>query len=170
MNVLEFSKCLYNNKHLVGGKCSSLGELLHLAKKYNFHIADGFATTTILFDDYLEYNNLTSLLEITLKDIKTNDIKELESISKVISSKIINGQFTEKQISDITDSYNELCRKYNTTNLEVAIRSSSISEDSSNASFAGQQDTFLNIRGINDKCSGFNCHKLSRLSFRDAVD
>ena len=150
MNILEFSKCLYNNKHLVGGKCSSLGELYNLSKKYNFNIADGFATTTILFDDYLEYNNLTSLLEITLKDIQTDDIKELESISKVISSKIINGQFTDKQISDITDSYNELCRKYNTTNLEVAIRSSSISEDSSNASFAGQQDTFLNIRGIDD--------------------
>lgn len=150
MNVLEFSKCLYENKHLVGGKCSSLGELYHLSEKYNFHIADGFATTTILFDDYLEHNNLTSLLEITLKNIKTDNIKELESISNVISSKIINGVFTEQQISDITNSYNDLCRKYNTTNLEVAIRSSSISEDSSNASFAGQQDTFLNIRGIDD--------------------
>ena len=150
MNVLEFSKCLYDNKHLVGGKCSSLGELYHLSKKYNFHIADGFATTTILFDDYLKHNNLTSLLEITLKNIKTDDIKELESISTVISTKIINGKFTEQQIKDITNSYNDLCKKYNTTDLEVAIRSSSISEDSSNASFAGQQDTFLNIRGIDD--------------------
>ena len=150
MNVLEFSKCLYDNKHLVGGKCSSLGELYHLSKKYNFHIADGFATTTILFDDYLEHNNLTSLLEITLKNIQTDDIKELESISTVISTKIINGEFTEQQITDITNSYNDLCKKYYTTDLEVAIRSSSISEDSSNASFAGQQDTFLNIRGIDD--------------------
>jgi pyruvate,water dikinase len=150
MNVLEFSKCLYKNKHLVGGKCSSLGELYHLSKQYNFHIADGFATTTILFDDYLNYNNLTSLLEITLKDIQTDDIKELESISADISSKVINGEFTKKQISDITNSYNDLCKKYDTPNLEVAIRSSSISEDSVNASFAGQQDTFLNIRGIDD--------------------
>ena len=150
MNVLEFSKCLYENKHLVGGKCSSLGELYHLSKKYDFHIADGFATTTILFDNYLEYNNLTSLLEKTLKNIQTTDIALLESISSNIIDKIINGRFTEAQEKDIELSYNELCNKYNTTNLEVAIRSSSISEDSINASFAGQQDTFLNIRGIND--------------------
>ena len=148
MNILEFKDCKYENKHLVGGKCSSLGELYHLSKKYNFHIADGFAVTTKLFDDYIKYNNLEKLLEATLKDLQTTNINEIQSISTIISSKIINGTFTEDQINDIKEAYTTLCEKYNTTDLEVAIRSSSISEDSSNASFAGQQDTFLNIKGI----------------------
>ena len=148
MNILEFKDCSYENKHLVGGKCSSLGELYHLSKKYNFHIADGFAVTTVLFDDYIKYNNLEKLLEATLKDLQTTNINEIQSISTIISSKIINGSFTEDQINDIKKAYITLCEKYNTGDLEVAIRSSSISEDSSNASFAGQQDTFLNIKGI----------------------
>ena len=150
MNILEFKDCKYENKHLVGGKCSSLGELYHLSKKYNFHIADGFAVTTKLFDDYIKFNNLEKLLEATLKDLQTTNINEIQSISTIISSKIINGTFTEDQINDINEAYTTLCEKYNTPDLEVAIRSSSISEDSSNASFAGQQDTFLNIKGIHN--------------------
>ena len=148
MNILEFSKCLYENKHLVGGKCSSLGELYKLSKQYGFKIADGFAVTTILFDNYMKYNNLTELLYKTLKNIKTTELKELETISTDIINKIIDGKFTKEQITDITNAYQQLSEKYNTTEVDVAIRSSSISEDSQNASFAGQQDTFLNISGI----------------------
>ena len=66
MNVLEFSKCLYNNKHLVGGKCSSLGELFHLSKKYNFHIADGFATTTIGSKEVTESDQFDELVTETV--------------------------------------------------------------------------------------------------------
>ena len=150
MNILEFKDCNYENKNLVGGKCSSLGELYNLSKKYKFHIADGFAITTILFDDYIKNNNLDGLLLATLKDLQTTNINEIQSISTIISSKIINGSFTDKQIRDIEESYITLCEKYNTTDLEVAIRSSSISEDSSNASFAGQQDTYLNIKGTDN--------------------
>ena len=150
MNILEFSKCNYDNKYLVGGKCSSLGELYHLSKKYNFNIADGFATTTILFDDYLKHNNLTQLLSDTLKDISTTNISTLEDISEDIINKIVNGEFTREQINDISIAYEDLCLKYNTSDVDVAIRSSSISEDSSNASFAGQQDTYLNIKGIDN--------------------
>ncbi len=150
MNTLEFSQCLYKNKYLVGGKCSSLGELYHLAKKYNFNIADGFSTTTVLFDDYLRHNNLTQLLETTLKDITTTDIETLTKISEDIIHRIVTGEFTQQQINDISIAYEDLCIKYGTSDVDVAIRSSSISEDSSNASFAGQQDTYLNISGIDN--------------------
>lgn len=149
-NILEFSKCLYENKRLVGGKCSSLGELYKLSQKHGFKIADGFATTTILFDDYLKHNQLTELLETQLRDIKTTDLKVLEKVSGDIINKIVTGKFTESQIQDITKAYQQLCNTYGKQDLDVAIRSSSISEDSSNASFAGQQDTYLNIKGIDD--------------------
>ena len=149
-NILEFSKCSYANKNLVGGKCSSLGELYQLSEKYGFKIADGFATTTILFDNYIKFNNLTQLLESSLKNINTTDINILKDISTGIIDKIINGSFTDDQIKDIKDAYKILCNKYNTTDVDVAIRSSSIAEDCENASFAGQQDTYLNIKGIED--------------------
>ena len=56
--ILWFKNCSSKNKHLVGGKCSSLGELYNLSKKINFNIANGFATTTVMYDMFIKYNNL----------------------------------------------------------------------------------------------------------------
>ena len=61
--IVWFKDCSYKNKHLVGGKCSSLGELYMLSKKYGFMIADGFAISTILYDNFIEYNNLTQIID-----------------------------------------------------------------------------------------------------------
>ena len=58
VNIIWFKDCSYQNKHLVGGKCSSLGELHTLSQTINFNIADGFAITTIFYDLYLEQNNV----------------------------------------------------------------------------------------------------------------
>jgi phosphoenolpyruvate synthase/pyruvate phosphate dikinase len=60
--IVWFKDCSYNNKHLVGGKCSSLGELHYLAKMINFEIADGYAVTTTLYDRFIEENNLTNII------------------------------------------------------------------------------------------------------------
>ena len=150
MNVLDFSGCSYLTKYLVGGKSSSLGELYNLSKKYNFKISDGFSTTTVLFENYMRHNDLNELLESNLRDISTPTLSKLDTISSKIISEVIGGKFTDEQVNDISNSYTNLCNKYNQPDLEVAIRSSSISEDSPNASFAGQQDTFLNIRGIDN--------------------
>tara|TARA_A100001015_G_scaffold221484_1_gene249267 strand:- start:4498 stop:4680 length:183 start_codon:yes stop_codon:yes gene_type:complete len=59
MEIIYFKDCSYKNKHLVGGKCSSLGELYSLSQKLNFDIADGFAVTTHLYDTFIEQNNLS---------------------------------------------------------------------------------------------------------------
>ena len=150
MNILEFSKCDYGNKHLVGGKCSSLGELYHLSGKYGFKIADGFATTTLLFNDYMINNKLNCLLDTLLEDTDDISLTELEKASKIIIDKIVNGSFTAEQITDISHAYLNLSNKYQTNDIGVAIRSSSIAEDSQTASFAGQQDTYLNIKGIDN--------------------
>jgi phosphoenolpyruvate synthase/pyruvate phosphate dikinase len=61
--ILWFKDCSYKNKNIVGGKCSSLGELYNLSQKIGFSIADGFAITTIFYDIYLEQNNLTTIIE-----------------------------------------------------------------------------------------------------------
>ena len=146
MNVIEFKDCSYKNKNIVGGKCSSLGELYKLSQLLNFNIADGFALTTNLYDTFIEQNNLNKIINDTLNKLNYEDINELEEESNNLINKITNSQFNNEQINLIKNYYEKLCNKYNNNNLEVAIRSSALAEDMPNASFAGQQDTYLNIK------------------------
>ena len=169
MNILFFKECSYNNKNIVGGKNSSLGELYHLSQKLNFSIADGFALTTNLYDKFIEQNNLNDFIKLKLEKINYDDINCIENTSNSIIEKIINSEFTSDQIEEISKNYNKLSKLYSHDNLEVAIRSSAIAEDLPNASFAGQQDTFLNVFGIDNlidnikKCYGslFNTRAIS---------
>jgi len=152
-NIIWFKDCSYKNKHLVGGKCSSLGELYNLSNKINFSIADGFSITTILYDEFIKYNNLNELIENKINDINndlTENIKNLDVVSKELRDLIIFANFSDEHYSEIQNNYNELCGHYRKNNLDVAVRSSAIAEDLSNASFAGQQDTYLNIKGIDN--------------------
>ncbi len=147
--VIWFRDCSFKNKHLVGGKCCSLGELYHLSKKIFFSIADGFAVTTELYDNFIKNNNLNLIIENKLLDINVEDIRELEEKSRELRELIVNGSFTEEQEKLITENYKELSNLYSKDDLEVAVRSSAIAEDLPNASFAGQQDTYLNVRSAN---------------------
>jgi pyruvate,water dikinase len=143
--IIWFKDCSYKNKNLVGGKCSSLGELYYLSKKLYFSIADGYAITTKMYDDYIRYNNLEEIIKNKLEKIDTTNIKELEEESKYLKNLIISGDFISEHKELILNSYRELSNIYRKKNLEVAVRSSAIAEDLPNASFAGQQDTLLNI-------------------------
>ena len=96
-SVLWFRDCSYKNKHLVGGKCSSLGELYNLSHKINFHIADGFALTTVLYDNFLEQNGITGRIEQKLADIDISDIELLEKESEELRNMILEGTFTDVQ-------------------------------------------------------------------------
>ena len=169
MDIIEFKDCSYKNKHLVGGKCSSLGELYHLSQNLNFQIADGFAITTKMYDDFVSENNLDEIIQELLESIDYDDIENIELVSKQLINKIVSSEFNEPQMKMICEHYHKLCKKYNNSILEVAIRSSALAEDLPNASFAGQQDTYLNVKGIEDviqnikKCFGslFNVRALS---------
>ena len=68
-SILWFKSCSYKNKNLVGGKCASLGELHYLARMLNFDIADGFAITTKMYDEFIERNNLQSDIESLLESV-----------------------------------------------------------------------------------------------------
>ena len=148
--ILWFHECSYKNKHLVGGKCSSLGELHNLSQKINFNIADGFAITTTLYDIFLEQNHLTCQIESKLSSINIDDIEMLECESTELKNLVLSGSFTEEQETIIIKNYQDLSALYHKETLEVAIRSSAIAEDLPNASFAGQQDTYLNVKGRED--------------------
>ena len=157
-DIIWFKDCSYKNKSMVGGKCSSLGELYHLSTTLNFDIADGFAITTAFYDEFIINNNLESViaskLELIERKIKNepnadefSEIEIIETMSDLLKDLIVTSQFTKHQRQVIIDNYRLLCDKYSVSHLPVAVRSSAIAEDLPNASFAGQQDTFLNIAG-----------------------
>jgi pyruvate,water dikinase len=145
--IFWFKDCSFKNKHLVGGKCCSLGELYKLSKKMLFSIADGFAVSITIYDLYLKYNKIDQKIIDILNSINYDNLTELNLKSEELKDLIINGSFSTEHESLIVNYYNELCELYRKENLEVAIRSSAIAEDLPNASFAGQQDTYLNIFG-----------------------
>ena len=169
MKIIDFKDCSYKNKHLVGGKCSSLGELYHLSQKINFKIADGFAITTELYDEFIQENQLQDTIVSALESISYDLIQDIEKTSSHLIHAITKGSFSKNQELLIESAYKRLCQKYESSDLDVAIRSSAIAEDLPNASFAGQQDTYLNVWGIDElfinikKCfaSLFNTRALS---------
>ncbi len=150
--LLWFKDCSFKNKNIVGGKCSSLGELYNISNKIGFSVADGFALTINLYDLYLKQNNLIDIIKNKLDNININDYDDLNKISLELRNLIINGKFTQEQIDLINYNYKLLSSNYNINNdnINVAIRSSAIAEDLPDASFAGQHDTYLNITGIDN--------------------
>lgn len=146
-DIIWFKDCSYANKHLVGGKCSSLGELYHLSKQINFCIADGFAITTKLYDGFIKYNDLNCIINDSLNNIDTDNINNLEIESNKLKEIITSATLSYEHYYIIINNYRKLCELYNTENMDIAVRSSALAEDLPNASFAGQQDTYLNVSG-----------------------
>ncbi len=146
-----FEECDFHQKKYYGGKCTSLGELSRLSNKIGFQIGDGFALSTFMYDSFLEYNKIDKKIEGMMKKMEENmGYKELEEIGEEIRGMILSGKMREEDKEEIWKYYEELGLKYKMskdTFLEVSVRSSAICEDSETASFAGQQDTYLNIYG-----------------------
>ena len=135
---------------LVGGKNASLGEMIQNLNNLNINIPDGFIITANGFDKFISNNNLNKKINSIIKSINVDNTIELKNNSEEIKNLIINSQFPEDLKNNIIDYYIKLSEKYNTNNLSVAVRSSGTSEDMPDASFAGQQDTYLNVKGIDD--------------------
>lgn len=148
--IVWFKHCSHQNKNQVGGKNCNLGELYRLSQLLGFNIANGFAITTMAYERFIEYNKLENDIIKKLETIDFNDIDTLQQISNDIKSTIISGKMPEDMTQIINASYQDLSNLYNTTNLSVAVRSSAICEDLQNLSFAGQQDTYLNVTGESD--------------------
>lgn len=145
--LVWFRDCSYKNKHLVGGKCSSLGELHNIAKRIGFSIGDGFALSITLYDEFIENNHLEQVINESLDSIDIENIKDLEEKSALLREKITSAEMSVYHTEMIFDYYRQLSRIYGHDEIEVAVRSSALAEDLPNASFAGQHDTYLNVCG-----------------------
>ena len=144
--VLWFDECDIKDIPIVGGKCASLGELL----KAGIPVPPGFAVTTDAYHRFLKEGGIKDDILSLLKDIKEDDIESGESISKSIRELIEKTPVSTELEDYIGEYYRRLSKYCNFPAVPVAVRSSATAEDLPGASFAGQQDTFLWIRGIDD--------------------
>jgi pyruvate,water dikinase len=144
--VLWFESLSRGDVGLVGGKNSSLGEMVRQLGQEGIKVPPGFATTAQAFRHYLDANHLDEMIAVTLARLEVGKIK-LPEAGRVIREAIIAGDWPDAIRDEILAAFRELARRTGSTDLSVAVRSSATAEDLPDASFAGQQETYLNVRG-----------------------
>lgn len=131
---------------LVGGKNASLGEMLQQLTPKGIRVPDGFATTATAYRQFIQKNGLDATLRALFADLDVTDVKNLQHRGAQARSLILNAPFPPELEVAIRDAYRDLCNEYG-ANADVAVRSSATAEDLPDASFAGQQETYLNVHG-----------------------
>jgi pyruvate, water dikinase len=131
---------------MVGGKNASLGELLANLKGAGIRVPSGFATTSSAYWHYLKANDLDSLIASKIGDLEKGEA-HLAETGASIRSAILSAEWPADLATAIVDAYRTLSQRLDPDAADVAVRSSATAEDLPDASFAGQQETFLNIRG-----------------------
>jgi pyruvate,water dikinase len=144
--VLDLAEVGADDVQLVGGKCASLGELYRALRPRGVRAVDGFATTSEAYRLLLETNGLRERLRELLDGLDHNDINALNAVGRQARALMLDTPLPEPVNQAILDAFRRLCARLSRT-PEVAVRSSATAEDLPDASFAGQQDTILNVRG-----------------------
>ena len=134
---------------IVGGKNASLGEMLKALKDKGILVPDGFATTADAYWEFLKFNRLHEKIAAVLSEHKKGKLS-LEKAGANIRALIVKGSFPPALAKEIGQAYQQLAKKYRMAHVDVAVRSSATAEDLPSASFAGQQETYLNVRGEKD--------------------
>lgn len=145
--IRRFAELNRNDVALVGGKNASLGEMFSTLAPRGVQVPNGFATTSAAYWLYLEHNNLREKITARLNGLDIADVATLQQTGEQIRNWIIAGEMPPALCDTIAVAYAELEKQYG-KDTDVAVRSSATAEDLPDASFAGQQETFLNIRGI----------------------
>jgi pyruvate,water dikinase len=131
----------------VGGKNASLGELLHDLAAAGVNVPDGFALTVDGFHRHLAAAGLTDTIARELDQLDHRDTAQLSRVARGIRERIIAASLPVEVASAVRAAYRDLCQRESVPNVSVAVRSSATAEDLPTASFAGQQETYLNVRG-----------------------
>src|ERR1051326_3270743 len=146
-NILPLNKVGINDVELVGGKNASLGEMLQHLSKIGINIPNGFVITVNAFNQFIEFNGLDKNLRDRISEIDYNNVESLRRAGLQVRSLIRNSKFPSALSAEIIEAYYNLSQSYGQENTDVAVRSSATAEDLPDASFAGQQETYLNVRG-----------------------
>ena len=148
--VIWFEKLRMTDVEQVGGKNASLGEMISQLAGSGVRVPGGFATTAQAYRDFLQHNGLADKISAVLAKLDIDDVSELARIGKEIRQWIIDTPFPAKLDADIKEAWDQMVADAGGADISVAVRSSATAEDLPDASFAGQQETFLNIRGLDN--------------------
>lgn len=145
-HTLWFNTLSMNDVNQVGGKNASLGEMVSNLSNAGVSVPNGFATTSHAFHEFLEYEGLNNRIYDLLGTLDVNDVDALRETGSTIRNWILDAPFPRELEQSIRRDYLELIDGNQA--LSVAVRSSATAEDLPDASFAGQQETFLNVKGV----------------------
>lgn len=148
-NTIFFRDLRKKDVEMVGGKNASLGEMYSLLTPKGINIPNGFATTADAFKNYLVFNGIDKKLDKLFNDLDLSKLENVQKAGKKSREMILKGRFPKELKEEIIEGYQKLCEEYG-ENCDVAVRSSATAEDSPDASFAGQHESYLNIKGEKD--------------------
>ncbi|MGL5065437.1 MAG: PEP/pyruvate-binding domain-containing protein, partial [Microcoleus sp.] len=162
--VLWFDEVGISDIHLVGGKNASLGEMIRQLTAKGVRVPNGFATTAYAYRYFIESGGLEAKLRELFADLDVADVSNLRQKGKEARAMILDTPFPRDLQAAIAQAYDTLCEMYG-DRTDVAVRSSATAEDLPDASFAGQQETYLNV----NNCTGVLecCHKCFASTFTD---
>lgn len=139
-----------NDVGLVGGKNASLGEMIKELASEGVNVPYGFALTADSYWYLLEKAQIKDKIKSTLDNLNTHDITDLQKKCLLVRQMIEEAPLPLDLLQEIKEAYIKLSSMYSVQNTDVAVRSSATAEDLPDASFAGQQDTYLNVKGIDE--------------------
>ncbi|YCO00776.1 phosphoenolpyruvate synthase [Vibrio sp. VNB-15] len=145
-NTLWFNGLSMDDVDKVGGKNASLGEMVSNLANVGVSVPNGFATTSYAFNQFLDHEGLDERIHQLLDELDVEDVEALRETGAKIRQWVLEAPFPADLEQDIRDNYQELTDNH--PEISVAVRSSATAEDLPDASFAGQQETFLNVKGI----------------------
>jgi pyruvate,water dikinase len=147
MNIKWFKDLNIKDIPLVGGKNASLGEMFSKLTKNGIKVPNGFALTSTAYWEFLKYNKIDKKIKQIVNDLNVHDVKKLAIAGKKVREIIMGAEFPKEMEQEIKKAYAQLSKEAGRKNVDVAVRSSATAEDLPDASFAGQQETYLNVCG-----------------------
>ncbi len=146
--IKKFEELTIQDVPIVGGKNASLGQMIRELGQQGIKIPTGFAVTAEAYWHYIDSNNLRDAMQKVMGRLKNyQEIDVLQSVGKEIRTMMVDAVMPDDLEAEIKQAYHNLCKKYGQNTCDVAVRSSATAEDLPTASFAGQQETYLNVRG-----------------------
>jgi pyruvate,water dikinase len=147
--ILWFKELGIKDVPLVGGKNAALGEMYSNLVPLGVNVPNGFALTAYAYRFFFKKTSLDKKIQAIMKSVDTKNIKNLQKAGKEIRDMVIAAELPKELVKEIREAYRKLERAYG-KNTDVAVRSSATAEDLPGASFAGQQETYLNVVGVDN--------------------
>jgi pyruvate,water dikinase len=147
--LLWFDQCGIDDVPIVGGKNASLGEMIRHLAPQGIRIPNGFATTAHAYREFLRGSGLDTKLKKLFTGLSVGNLERLRRVGQEARSMVLEARFPDDLAAAIREAYLSLCEEYG-ADADVAVRSSATAEDLPDASFAGQHETYLNVRGVNN--------------------